>query len=108
MKAHEFIAVALILGALCPALLIGGLSFDMIGFSVFAVFVAWGTVGWLAHYFNTDRCPACNLPGALKSTGEWRHEPSSGFSVRNKDEQRVQCKQCGHSEWHVVNLDMPG
>jgi hypothetical protein len=107
MKAHELIVVALILGALCPALFIMGLTFDMTGLSVLAMFVALCCVFRLANYFTTDRCPACQLPGALESTSEWRHEPSSGFWEREKDENRVQCKQCGHSEWQFVDLGPP-
>ena len=95
MKAHGFIVVALILGALISVL-------DMGGLIVFAMFVALATVCWLVRYFTTDRYPACQLPGALESTGEWRREPSSGFWEREKNEKQVQCKQCGHSEWRVV------
>ena len=107
MKVHELIVHALILGAISPALFISGIILDMVGLSVVAMFVALCTVFWFAHYFTTDRCPACQLPGALKSTGEWRQEPSSGFWEREKDEKRVQCKQCGHSEWRFVDLEPP-
>ena len=74
---------------------------------VVTIYLALITVLWFWEYFVTSRCPACQHSGALEGTDETRWVPGSWFAWFGHDDERVQCKYCGNSEWRRVQLDPP-